>query len=77
MYLSLKSTNILYVCVLVLQVLFLGPLTQLAMDCPWSFMDGVKVACGETWGLTLNYTTHTHVYTHTHTVSLVYGKTWL
>uniref|UniRef100_A0A8C6U275 CAAX prenyl protease 2 n=1 Tax=Neogobius melanostomus TaxID=47308 RepID=A0A8C6U275_9GOBI len=30
------------------QVLFLGPLMQLAMDCPWSFMDGVRVACGET-----------------------------
>ncbi|XP_056298558.1 CAAX prenyl protease 2 [Pseudoliparis swirei] len=25
-------------------VLFLGPLMQLAMDCPWSFMDGVRVA---------------------------------
>ncbi|KAL6118877.1 rce1 [Pungitius sinensis] len=25
-------------------VLFLGPLMQLAMDCPWSFMDGVQVA---------------------------------
>lgn len=27
-----------------LQVLFLGPLMQLAMDCPWSFMDGIRVA---------------------------------
>uniref|UniRef100_A0A3B4TKN9 CAAX prenyl protease 2 n=1 Tax=Seriola dumerili TaxID=41447 RepID=A0A3B4TKN9_SERDU len=25
-------------------VLFLGPLMQLAMDCPWSFMDGIRVA---------------------------------
>uniref|UniRef100_A0A3B4XGR7 CAAX prenyl protease 2 n=1 Tax=Seriola lalandi dorsalis TaxID=1841481 RepID=A0A3B4XGR7_SERLL len=25
-------------------VLFLGPLMQLAMDCPWSFMDGMRVA---------------------------------
>lgn len=32
---------------LVLQVLFLGPLMQLAMDCPWSFMDGIRVAFGE------------------------------
>lgn len=35
-------------CGVVLQVLFLGPLMQLAMDCPWSFMDGVQVAFGET-----------------------------
>ena len=33
--------------VCVLQVLFLGPLMQLAMDCPWSFMDGIRVAFGE------------------------------
>ncbi|KAJ3585239.1 hypothetical protein NHX12_013960 [Muraenolepis orangiensis] len=26
------------------KVLFLGPLMQLAMDCPWSFMDGIRVA---------------------------------
>eukprot|EP00064_Thunnus_orientalis_P016753 superscaffoldBa00003392_g16824 len=26
------------------RVLFLGPLMQLAMDCPWSFMDGIRVA---------------------------------
>ncbi|XP_026873002.1 CAAX prenyl protease 2 [Electrophorus electricus] len=25
-------------------VLFLGPLIQLAMDCPWGFLDGIKVA---------------------------------
>uniref|UniRef100_A0A3B4ZIM6 CAAX prenyl protease 2 n=1 Tax=Stegastes partitus TaxID=144197 RepID=A0A3B4ZIM6_9TELE len=25
-------------------VLFLGPLMQLAMDCPWSFTDGMRVA---------------------------------
>lgn len=31
----------------VLQVLFLGPLMQLAMDCPWSFTDGIRVAFGE------------------------------
>lgn len=31
----------------VLQVLFLGPLMQLAMDCPWSFTDGVRVAFGK------------------------------
>ncbi|XP_061620578.1 CAAX prenyl protease 2 [Phyllopteryx taeniolatus] len=29
---------------LLTMVLFLGPLTQLAMDCPWSFMDGIRVA---------------------------------
>uniref|UniRef100_A0A672YLS1 CAAX prenyl protease 2 n=2 Tax=Sphaeramia orbicularis TaxID=375764 RepID=A0A672YLS1_9TELE len=32
---------------LLTMVLFLGPLMQLAMDCPWSFMDGVRVAFGE------------------------------
>ncbi|XP_061920988.1 CAAX prenyl protease 2 [Entelurus aequoreus] len=25
-------------------ILFLGPLTQLAMDCPWTLMDGIRVA---------------------------------
>ncbi|XP_039996494.1 CAAX prenyl protease 2 isoform X2 [Xiphias gladius] len=25
-------------------VLFLGPLMQLAMDCPWTFIDGIRVA---------------------------------
>lgn len=30
---------------LLTMVLFLGPLMQLAMDCPWSFMDGIRVAC--------------------------------
>ncbi|XP_035485792.1 CAAX prenyl protease 2 isoform X2 [Scophthalmus maximus] len=30
--------------VLLTMVLFLGPLMQLAMDCPWSFMDGIRVA---------------------------------
>ncbi|XP_047433364.1 CAAX prenyl protease 2 [Mugil cephalus] len=30
--------------VLLTMVLFLGPLMQLAMDCPWSFIDGVRVA---------------------------------
>uniref|UniRef100_A0A3Q2ZM48 CAAX prenyl protease 2 n=1 Tax=Hippocampus comes TaxID=109280 RepID=A0A3Q2ZM48_HIPCM len=29
---------------LLTMVLFLGPLTQMAMDCPWSFMDGLRVA---------------------------------
>ncbi|XP_070849296.1 CAAX prenyl protease 2 isoform X2 [Chaetodon trifascialis] len=29
---------------LLTMVLFLGPLMQLAMDCPWSFMDGIRVA---------------------------------
>ncbi|XP_045921667.1 CAAX prenyl protease 2 isoform X2 [Micropterus dolomieu] len=29
---------------LLTMVLFLGPLMQLAMDCPWSFMDGIQVA---------------------------------
>ncbi|KAM9407031.1 CAAX prenyl protease 2-like isoform 2-T2 [Salvelinus alpinus] len=29
---------------LLTMVLFLGPLIQLAMDCPWSFMDGIRVA---------------------------------
>uniref|UniRef100_A0A3Q1H7Z0 CAAX prenyl protease 2 n=1 Tax=Anabas testudineus TaxID=64144 RepID=A0A3Q1H7Z0_ANATE len=29
---------------LLTMVLFLGPLMQLAMDCPWSFMDGMRVA---------------------------------
>ncbi|XP_028330346.1 CAAX prenyl protease 2 isoform X1 [Gouania willdenowi] len=29
---------------LLTMVLFLGPLMQLAMDCPWSFIDGVRVA---------------------------------
>ncbi|KAG7235357.1 hypothetical protein INR49_002741 [Caranx melampygus] len=29
---------------LLTMVLFLGPLMQLAMDCPWSFMDGLRVA---------------------------------
>ncbi|ROL45518.1 CAAX prenyl protease 2 [Anabarilius grahami] len=28
---------------LLTMVLFLGPLIQLAMDCPWGFMDGMKV----------------------------------
>ncbi|MBN3323668.1 FACE2 protease, partial [Atractosteus spatula] len=28
---------------LLTMVLFLGPLIQLAMDCPWDFMDGLKV----------------------------------
>ncbi|XP_051575187.1 CAAX prenyl protease 2-like isoform X2 [Myxocyprinus asiaticus] len=26
-----------------IQVLFLGPLIQLTMDCPWGFIDGIKV----------------------------------
>lgn len=34
-------------CALLSQVLFLGPLIQLAMDCPWGFIDGIKVAVGE------------------------------
>ncbi|XP_028284866.1 CAAX prenyl protease 2 [Parambassis ranga] len=29
---------------LLTMVLFLGPLIQLAMDCPWSFIDGIRVA---------------------------------
>ncbi|CAL8377082.1 CAAX prenyl protease 2 [Gadus morhua] len=29
---------------LLTMVLFLGPLTQLAMDCPWGFLDGLRVA---------------------------------
>ncbi|XP_037116772.1 CAAX prenyl protease 2 [Syngnathus acus] len=29
---------------LLTMVLFLGPLTQLAMDCPWSLVDGIRVA---------------------------------
>lgn len=29
---------------LLTMVLFLGPLMQLAMDCPWSLMDGIRVA---------------------------------
>lgn len=29
---------------LLTMVLFLGPLIQLAMDCPWGFMDGIRVA---------------------------------
>ncbi|XP_057709707.1 CAAX prenyl protease 2 [Corythoichthys intestinalis] len=29
---------------LLTMVLFLGPLTQLAMDCPWSLTDGLRVA---------------------------------
>ncbi|XP_041638425.1 CAAX prenyl protease 2 [Cheilinus undulatus] len=29
---------------LLTMVLFLGPLMQLAMDCPWTFMDGIRVA---------------------------------
>lgn len=29
---------------LLTMVLFLGPLLQMAMDCPWSFMDGIQVA---------------------------------
>uniref|UniRef100_A0A3B5BAW0 CAAX prenyl protease 2 n=1 Tax=Stegastes partitus TaxID=144197 RepID=A0A3B5BAW0_9TELE len=29
---------------LLTMVLFLGPLMQLAMDCPWSFTDGMRVA---------------------------------
>ncbi|XP_006808549.1 CAAX prenyl protease 2 [Neolamprologus brichardi] len=29
---------------LLTMVLFLGPLMQLAMDCPWSFTDGIRVA---------------------------------
>lgn len=29
---------------LLTMVLFLGPLMQLAMDCPWSFIDGIRVA---------------------------------
>ncbi|KAM8882022.1 CAAX prenyl protease 2 [Synchiropus picturatus] len=29
---------------LLTMVLFLGPLMQLAFDCPWSFMDGIRVA---------------------------------
>ncbi|XP_066537985.1 CAAX prenyl protease 2 isoform X1 [Hoplias malabaricus] len=29
---------------LLTMVLFLGPLIQLAMDCPWGFIDGIKVA---------------------------------
>lgn len=39
----------LTVCVFgsVLQVLFLGPLMQLAIDCPWNFTDGIRVAFGE------------------------------
>lgn len=32
---------------LLLQVLFMGPLLQVALDCPWSFMDGLQVAFGE------------------------------
>uniref|UniRef100_A0A8C7VMM4 CAAX prenyl protease 2 n=1 Tax=Oncorhynchus mykiss TaxID=8022 RepID=A0A8C7VMM4_ONCMY len=32
---------------LLTMVLFLGPLIQLAMDCPWGFMDGIRVALGE------------------------------
>lgn len=34
-------------CALLSQVLFLGPLIQLAMDCAWGFIDGIKVAVGE------------------------------
>lgn len=30
------------------QVLFLGPLMQQAMDCPWSLIDGIRVAFGKT-----------------------------
>ncbi len=28
-------------------MLFLGPLIQLAMDCPWGFIDGMKVVVGK------------------------------
>lgn len=30
------------------QVLFLGPLMQQVMDCPWSLIDGIRVLLGET-----------------------------
>uniref|UniRef100_A0A3B3T8D9 CAAX prenyl protease 2 n=1 Tax=Paramormyrops kingsleyae TaxID=1676925 RepID=A0A3B3T8D9_9TELE len=32
-----------------LQVLFLGPLIQLAADCPWGFLDGIKVGLADPW----------------------------
>ncbi|XP_060789665.1 CAAX prenyl protease 2 isoform X2 [Neoarius graeffei] len=36
-------------------VLFLGPLIQLAMDCPWGFIDGIKVAVDPRfWALCLS-----------------------
>lgn len=31
------------------QVLFLGPLIQLSMDCPWDLVDGLKVAFGKAY----------------------------
>lgn len=37
---------------LLTMVLFLGPLMQLALDCPWTFMDGVRVAL-DPWFWTL------------------------
>lgn len=34
-----------------LQILFLGPLMQLSMDCPCDLTDGLKVVLGESLGL--------------------------
>lgn len=46
--LATATLKAVVVCVLwVLQVLFLGPLLQMVLDCPWSFMDGIQVAFGE------------------------------
>ncbi|RVE55579.1 hypothetical protein OJAV_G00234890 [Oryzias javanicus] len=40
---------------LLTMVLFLGPLMQLAIDCPWTFTDGVKVALDPCfWSLCLS-----------------------
>ncbi|XP_034020509.1 CAAX prenyl protease 2 [Thalassophryne amazonica] len=39
---------------LLTMVLFLGPLTQLAMDCPWTFLDGIRVAC-DPWFWVLSF----------------------
>lgn len=33
-----------------LQVLFLGPLMQQALDCPWGLLDGIRVLLGEPVG---------------------------
>lgn len=33
------------------QILFLGPLMQLSMDCPCDLADGLKVVLGESSGL--------------------------